>query len=314
MVMDSIALPETLELADGGRMEIRPTTAADADRICAVYESLSVDDRRRRFFSAFHPQREWCREWADLGARGGFGVIAIVRRADAADEVAGEAGYAMRADGDGDLAVTVTSRWRGWLGAYLLDVLVRHAGEVGVRNLQAEVLLDNAAMLSLLQRRDPVAMTHDSAMVRLSIGTTGATPTWPPADERRRVLIEVAGRRWSGEEAADRAGLSTVMCAGPAARGEHGCPVLEGGRCPLADGADAIVMLLDPDDERSARLAQAHRQQSPSTPLLVGHRRSGASGDGSPVEGCVEVEQDAAAAVAQVLALIGGSPSRTAEA
>jgi len=216
MVMDSITLPETLELADGGRMEIRPTTAADADRICAVYESLSDDDRRRRFFSAFHPQREWCREWADLGARGGFGVIAIVRRADAADEVAGEAGYAMRADGDGDLAVTVTSRWRGWLGAYLLDVLVRHAGEVGVRNLQAEVLLDNAAMLSLLQRRDPVAMAHDSAMVRLSIGTTGATPTWPPADERRRVLIEVAGRRWSGEEAADLAGLSTVMCAGPA--------------------------------------------------------------------------------------------------
>ena len=168
--------------------------------------------------------------------------------------MAGEAGYAMRSDGDGDLAVTVAPNWRGWLGPYLLDVLVRHAAAVGLANLQAEVLLENGPMLSLLSRRDPVAMGHDAGVVRLSIGTTGSGATWPPGEQRPRVLVEVAGRRWSGEQAAEAAGLATAMCAGPAGRGEHGCPVLEGGRCPLADGADAIIVLLDPDDERSAEL------------------------------------------------------------
>jgi hypothetical protein len=116
------------------------------------------------------------------------------------------------------------------------------------------------------------------------------------------VLVEVAGRRWAGELAADRAGLATAMCSGPAARGHHGCPVLAGGRCPLADEADAIIVLLDPDDPRSAELVQAHREQSPGTPVLVRHH---ASGDEIDVAGCVEVDTDGAAAVAQVLALLG---------
>jgi hypothetical protein len=301
--MDPSPLPEVIELADGARMEVRETTIDDAERICALYDRLSVGDRHRRFFSAFEPRLEWCREWADVGSRGGFGVIVLVHRDGEGDEVAGEAGYAMRDDGDGDLAVTVAPEWRGWLGPYLLDVLVRHAASVGLRNLQAEVLLDNGPMLSLLRRRDPVSLGHDNGIVRLSVGTTGPVPSWPPDDRRPRVLVEVAGRRWSGEVAADAAGLATAMCAGPAAREAHGCPVLEGGRCPLADEADAIIVLLDPDDERSARLVEAHRTQSPGTPVFVRH---GLPGDA----GCQEVAVDGADAVAQVLALVGPSGQR----
>jgi hypothetical protein len=301
--MDSLVLPEIIELADGARLEVRSTDADDAERICELYEQLSISDRHRRFFSAFKPRLDWCRQWATVGSRGGFGVIAVVHRDGEPDEIEGEAGYARRSDGDGDLALTVSPSWRGWLGPYLLDVLVRHAGDVGLGNLQADILLENGPMLSLLRRRDPVAMAHDDGVVRLSIGTTGPVPTWPPDDRRPRVLVEVAGRRWSGERAAEEAGLATAMCAGPDARSEHGCPVLDGGRCPLADAADAIVVLLDPDDERSERLIRAHREQSPGTPVLVRHRLNGDGGD--PVPGCIEVEPDGPDAVAQVLALIG---------
>jgi hypothetical protein len=307
--MDAVLPPEVIELAGGARLEVRPTSLADAEQICGLYETLSTGDRHRRFFSAFKPHLEWCEQWADVGSRGGFGVIAIVHRDGAPDEVAGEAGYAIRRDGDGDLAVTVAPSWRGWLGPYLLDVLVRHAATVGLANLQAEVLLENSPMLSLLSRRHPVAMGHDAGIVRLSIGTTGPIPTWPPAERRPRVLVEVAGRRWSGEHAAEEAGLATAMCAGPAARGDHGCPVLDGGWCPLADEADAIIVLLDPDDERSAQLVQAHRDRSPGTPVLVRHHQA-APGEGADVDvattpGCIDVESDGADAVAQVLALIG---------
>ena len=308
--MDPFTLPEVIELADGARLEVRRTSAADAERIRDLYETLSVSDRHRRFFGAFKPHLDWCRQWADVGSRGGFGVIALVYRDGRPDEVAGEAGYAIRDDGDGDLAVTVASRWRGWLGPYLLDVLVRHAGEAGLANLQADVLLENGPMLSLLQRRHPVAMGHDDGIVRLSIGTTGPVPTWPPTERRPRVLVEVAGRRWAGERAAEAAGLATAICAGPAARGEHVCPVLDGGSCPLADDADAIIVLLDPDDERTDEIVRAHRERSPGTPVLVRHQPTAAR-DGSDVpvaSGCIDVESDGTDAVAQVLALVGSRP------
>jgi hypothetical protein len=282
--MDPFTLPEVIELAGGARLEVRPTSSADAERIHDLYETLSVGDRHRRFFGAFKPHLDWCRQWADVGARGGFGVIALVHRDDEPVEVAGEAGYAIRSDGDGDLAVTVAPHWRGWLGPYLLDVLVRHASATGLANLQADVLLENGPMLSLLQRRHPVAMGHDDGIVRLSIGTSGPVPTWPPHERRPHVLVEVAGRRWAGERTAEAVGLATAMCAGPAVRGDHGCPVLDGGSCPLADEADAIVVLLDPDDERTAELVRAHRERSPGTPVLVRHQsRTDGAGDDSSV-------------------------------
>ena len=309
--MDDIDPSDVIELAGGARMEVRPTSFGDGERICALYETLTTVDRHRRFFGAFKPHLEWCQEWADVASRGGFGVIAIVHRDGQPDEVAGEAGYAIRDDGDGDLAVTVAPNWRGWLGPYLLDILVRHAGAVGLANLQAEVLLENGPMLSLLRRRDPIALGHDSGIVRLTIGTVGPVPTWPPGERRPRVLVEVAGRRWAGEQVADAAGLATAMCAGPQARGSHGCPVLDGGRCPLADEADAIIVLLDPDDERTAQLVRAHREQSPGIPVLVRHHSPSLDGgdDSTHVTGCVDVEPDGADAVAQILALVGSRPA-----
>jgi hypothetical protein len=289
-----------LVLADGRVMTVRPTNATDVRRMLTLYDALSDRDRHRRFFGSFRPRADWCRDWASIGERGGYGLIAIVRDHDGSEVVAGEAGYAMRDDGDGELAVTIAAPWRGWLGPYLLDVLLERAAESGVANLRADVLLDNGPMLSLLRRRDPVAVGHDRGVVNLSVGTGGRAPTWPPNDDRPRVLVEIAGRRWSGADRAVDAGLTVAMCAGPAGRRHNECPVLTGGRCPLADGADAIVMMLDPDDERSRRLAEAHQEHVPGRPVLV--RRSAIA---SKVDGCIDVGTDSGDVVEQLLALIG---------
>jgi hypothetical protein len=66
-------------------------------------------------------------------------------------------------------------------------------------------------------------------------------------------------------------------------------------------------VLLDPDDERSAALVRAHREQSPGTPVLVRHRSPDDRSDDedAAIAGCIEVEPDGADAVAQILALIG---------
>ena len=84
-------------------------------------------------------------------------------------------------------------------------------------------------------------------------------------------------------------------------------PCWKGGRCPLADEADAIIVLLDPDDERSAELVRAHREQSPGTPVLVRHHApaDGIDDDAAVVAGCLDVEPHGDDAVAQVLGLLG---------
>jgi hypothetical protein len=296
---------ERFELGDGRVLEIRPTTAADGPALQSLYDRLPRHDVHLRFFSAFNPRIDWCTTWASVAERGGFGVIAIVHRApppggdvgdDAGvpDEVVGEAGYAVRADGDGDLAVTVAPPWRGWLGPYLLEVIVRHAAGAGIANLQADVLVENRVMLGLLRHRGAVALEHPDGTARLSISTSGHLSSWPPVDVRPRVLVEVGGGRWNGEQLAREAGLTTMLCSGPDHRPRGGCPLLAGGDCPLADGADAIVVLLDPDDEQTAELLARHRQANPNTPVLVRRRN-----DATPAD-CRELPRETRAAVTAI--------------
>lgn len=265
------------------RMVIRPTTIDDAERLQSLYGSLDPDDLSKRFFTAWKPRIEWCRSWASVGERGGFGLIVVIEQ-PSGEVVAGEAGYALRPDGDGDLAVTVAREWRGWLGAYLLDRLVQHAAAAGVTNLQADVLLDNTPMLRVLRHRGAVAFGHPDGTEHCTISTVGYVPSWPPNERRRRILVEVPGGRWSGETAAATADLAVAMCAGPARRTRHECPLLVGGHCPLADGADAIVVLLDPDDQVTERLIDGHAREHPHTPLYVRRAPVPAGDDAGDVE------------------------------
>ena len=294
------------EIIDAGRgrtVEIRPTTGADAEALRRFYEPFSIEDRHRRFLSAFVPTEQWCRSWATIADRGGFGLIAFAHGVDG-DEVIGEAGYALQSDGDGEFAVAVAPAWRGWLGIYLVDRLARHAAASGVANLQAEVLLENRPMLAILRHRGAVDLEHPGSVVRMSIGTTGDVPSWPPAESRRKLLVSSASGRWSGEDDALAAGWATAMCRGPNRRGGGGCPVLRGERCPLADGADAIVVLLDPDECTTGRLVAALREQRPGTPILaVPDDR----GDRDP-ESCVDVGATGRETFARVLSLVGTSP------
>jgi len=294
---------EAIDIGKGRTVEIRPTTAADADAIKALYEPFSLEDRHRRFLSAFNPTPAWCASWATVGDRGGFGLIAVAHSAEG-DEVIGEAGYALQSDGDAEFAVAVAPAWRGWLGIYLVDRLVRHAAESGIENLQAEVLLDNRPMLAILRHRGAVDLEHPDSVVRVSIGVLGDVPSWPPAETRRKLLVASTSGRWSGEQDAADAGWATAMCRGPNRRGSDGCPVLRGERCPLADRADAIVVMLDPDDDTTGQLVASLRDQQAGTPILAA---SPTTGEQLP-EGCVEVDATGSETFATVLALVGMSP------
>ncbi len=259
----------TVELPSGAIVEIRPTSVHDAALIQELYDGLSERDRYRRFFSAFEPTERWCEEWASVAERGGFGLLAVLHSPDGwRDRPIADAAYAMRADGDGDLAITVAADRRGWLGGFLLDLLVDRARRSGVANLQADVLLENRSMLALLRHRGAVHLEHADSAARVTIPTDGEVPSWPPLEERPCVVVELAGTRWAGEDAAERAGLALAMCAGPNRR-RGGCPALEGAGCPLVDGADAVIVVRDPTDRTTQQLIAAHCERNPSVPVFV---------------------------------------------
>jgi hypothetical protein len=260
-------------LPGGGCVRVRPVEPGDVDGLVALYDTLSDEDRHRRFFSAFVPDRPFFEHMASVVSRGGFGVVAV----DAEDRIVGEANYEPLPDGDGELGMLVAEGWRGWLGAHLFDTLAEAASLRGVPNIEAEVLVVNGRMLSLLRHRGYATLTSDDwTSVRLMVGTAGTTPVWPPAGpggpdaDRPRVLVEAGGGRSSVGAEAEARGLAVITCSGPH-KARHGCPVLAGRPCPLAAEADAIVVA-NPDDALWQAVIAGHRAQHPGVPVYIDPR------------------------------------------
>lgn len=269
-VSTSPALPRTVALPHDRVLVVRDSVPDDVDGLYALYEGLSTDDLHRRFFSAFHPSREFLSDWIGVGERGGRSLVAEVRHGhEPTGRIVGEAGYADLGDRIGEFAIAVDPEWRGWLGPYLLDALVAGAAERGVRRLEADILVENRRMLSMVRTRGYVTVSHpDWTVRRVAIGTSERMPDWRPRRGRPRVLVEIPGGRWYAEEALHEAGLDLLTCPGPAAGPSGGCPEMRGERCPLTTGADVIVVALPPGEETTA-LIEAHRELRPEVPVCV---------------------------------------------
>jgi hypothetical protein len=260
-------LPQTIELPRGHTLVVRHSRPDDAPALDELYSGLSLDDRYRRFFSGGTP-RGFAERWSRLDERGGVGVVAVVHD-EGGERVVGEAGFGVLPDGDGEFAITVAHAWRGWLGAYLLDVLVREAAARGVPNLRAEILIDNGPMLALVHARGYAVVDHDDwSSVRVTIGTAASTPDWPSLDERPRVLVETPGGRWSPTDDAKARGMQVIACPGPAKQ-PHACPALEGRPCPLAAHADVIVFAFPPSDPSTQRVLREHQRLHAGVPIVV---------------------------------------------
>jgi RimJ/RimL family protein N-acetyltransferase len=254
-----------VDLPDGRALVVRPAQPTDVDGLELLYAALSSDDLHLRFFSVYHPPRDFFDRMAAAADEGGCCLVAAVD--DPVPRIVGEAEYFLLPNGNGELAITVAPDWRGWLGPYLLDALLEAAAAHGVPNLEAEVLVENRRMQAVLRRRGYATVdASDLSEVRLTVGTTGPTPTWPGAHARPRVLVEARGLWWAGEQAAKAAGMEVLVCPGPH-RGAR-CPALDGQRCPLVEGADVVVCAL-PAAASGGELRAAHATRHATTPVVV---------------------------------------------
>jgi hypothetical protein len=252
-------------LPRGRTLTIRPVEHGDAAAIEALYAGLDPESRYRRFFSAYRPDRAFAERVVSIDDRGGAGLVACVD----GEGVVAEAGYELLPNGDGELEITVSDGWRGWLGPYLLDALAEVAAERGVPNLEADVLATNGPMLAMLRTRGYATVpTGDLTVVRAIIGTETTTPVWPSGARGLRVLVEGAGGHWHATKAAAEDGLDVLRCPGPS-RGSSRCPVLAGVACPLALGADVIVVSHPTGADPWEAVRAAHAELHPGIPVCV---------------------------------------------
>jgi RimJ/RimL family protein N-acetyltransferase len=254
-----------VNLPDGRTLTVRPATGADVDALVALYDTLSVEDRRRRFFTATRPPRRLFERLVEVAERGGRWLVAETD----GGEIVADVGYTMCTDGDGEFALTVREDWRGWLGSYLLDAVLADAAERGLQNLRADILVENRPMLALAARRGYATWDQpDWTIVDVTIATDGGRPSWPPAHARPRLLVEGCTARWHADAEAWADGWDVVTCAGPGARSVPTCPLLDGAPCPLVEGADLVLVATRPNDSSRKPLLEGHVRASSTPPVL----------------------------------------------
>jgi hypothetical protein len=256
-------------LPDDRMLVIRPAESGDIDRMIDFYRSLPLEDRYLRFFTGGMPPRAHFEKILDVSTTGGVAlVVEIIAGNDV--RLVGDACYVPQDDGDGELAVTVDPQWRGWLGPYLLDALLEAAAANGVTTLRAEILVRNRPMLALVRARGCATIGDDDlSKVRVAVGTSARTPSWPARDGRRRILVEASNPRWRCQMTSVEPNVNVMVCAGPPVGYRERCPVLAGRPCPLAADADAIVVARPIDDELGRDLIDAHTSQSSRVPVLI---------------------------------------------
>ena len=247
-------------------LTVRRGGADDVEGLEGLYESLSIEDRYFRFFAPVRPHRFLIERFIGASDRGGIWLVAITDEG----EVVADAGYDLLPDGDAEFTLTVAKPWRGWLGPYLLDMLVSDASRRGVRNLRASILRENRTMLSLVRRRGYASVDDiDYTVQGVTISTAGGRPSWPPRHERPRLLVEgcAAG---GGEGTRALAPLVRRHHRVRRTRARRRCRSArssKAGVCPLVEGADLVVLALPPSDPRSAALEDAHRLRSARLPV-----------------------------------------------
>ena len=261
---------QVADLPEDRHIVIRQVRDDDQDALFDLYDQLDDDERWQRFRSLHRPPASFFEDLARPAASGGARLVAELT-SPVGTQIIGEAGYVGLANGNGELAMLVGKRWRGWLGPLLLDDLLIEAAARGVPNLEADVATADTPMLALLHEHGAVVIGHDRwSLERLLVSTAGDVPTWTGFADRPRVLVEAPGARIEGEDDLQTLGYTVVSCHGP--RRRRGCPALRGAPCELAASADVIIVRQPPDDEAWRALLAAHARVHPGVPVLVRSR------------------------------------------
>ncbi|WP_445519802.1 bifunctional acetate--CoA ligase family protein/GNAT family N-acetyltransferase [Streptomyces sp. NEAU-174] len=184
-------------LADGTTVCIRPVTAADHDRVQGLYEEMSPDNLRLRFFSLNPRSAALAADRACAPAHPGYRALL----AETHGQVIGIAEYDTAGEKDeAEISIAVCDglHHRG-VGTLLVEHLVSTARTEGITTFTADALSENREILRLFADLGlRTARRFDGPEVRCTIRLD--------ADDAYLSAVEARGR------AADVASLEPLLC------------------------------------------------------------------------------------------------------
>lgn len=140
-------------LRDGSAVEIRAIRPDDEADMLAALEETSAQSRQRRFFvMKRHFSAKERAFFMDIDFKNHVALIALAEYAGRKVVVAGGR-YIVFDPGRAEMAFMVVDAWQGrGIGTILMRHLVQLAGAAGLKELTAEVLPENAAMLKVFAK------------------------------------------------------------------------------------------------------------------------------------------------------------------
>jgi RimJ/RimL family protein N-acetyltransferase len=158
-------------LRDGRRMEVRALRPEDEPQMLAAVSRTSPQSLYRRFFG---PKKGFSDAekafFLNVDFTGHVALVAIVEENGRA-EIIGGARYVVAQPGVGEVAFTVIDQFQGkGVGSALLRHLVLLARRASLKQLVADVLPENSAMINVLKLGGlPATMTRAKGVIHMRL-------------------------------------------------------------------------------------------------------------------------------------------------
>lgn len=140
-------------LRDGSPVEIRALRPDDEADMLTAIERTSAQSLQRRFFAMKRHFSERERSFfMQIDFLNHVALVAVAREAER-DMIVGGGRYIVFEPGRAEMAFVVIDAWQGrGIGSLLIRHLIRIGGDGELRELTAEVLPENSAMLRVFER------------------------------------------------------------------------------------------------------------------------------------------------------------------
>ena len=159
-------------LRSGRRVEIRALRPQDRDKMLAAVGRTSTQSLYRRFFAVRrHFSEAETSFFLDIDFVNHVGLVAVIDE-NGTPAIVGGGRYVVSKSGQAEVAFAVVDQYQGQgIGAALMRHLTAIARESGLRELVAEVLPDNVAMLKVFEKSGlSPSMKRESQTVHVVIG------------------------------------------------------------------------------------------------------------------------------------------------
>ena len=137
-------------LRDGSPIEIRALRHEDEADMLAAIEQTSVQSLQRRFFVIKRRFSEQERAYfMDIDFKNHVAIVALADETDR-KAIVGGGRYIVFEPGRAEMAFVVIDAWQGrGVGSVLMRHLIKIANDAGLKELTAEVLPENKAMIKV---------------------------------------------------------------------------------------------------------------------------------------------------------------------